>query len=98
MNRVQQGLLTGLGLLALLASATGIGLAQHNGTLRAQVAERQQYVQQTAPLEGLYRDMVRTLAELSARQQDEQLRALLQRHGITYNLTPPAASAAPARK
>ncbi len=98
MNRVQHGLLTGLGLLALLASATSMVLTRHNGTLRTQVAERQQYVQQTAQLEGLYRDMVRTLAELAARQQDDQLRALLQRHGITYDITPPPASAAPARK
>ena len=90
-----------LGLLALAAAVASIGLAQHNNGLRRDLAEQQQFVQQSVPLEGLYREMVRALAELSARNNDESLRALLQRHGITYNLQAPAtapAAAQPARK
>lgn len=98
MNKIQHGALTLLGLLALAAAAAGIGLTQHNTGLRRGIAEQQQYVQQSVQLETLYREMVRALAELSARSGDESLRSLLQRHGITYNVTPPAAPAQPARK
>lgn len=97
MNRAQHLGTSALGLLALAAAVAGVGLAQHNSALRRDLAEQQQFVQQSVPLEGLYREMVRALAELSARNGDESLRALLQRHGITYNLQAPAA-AQPARK
>lgn len=98
MNKIQHALLTLLGALALAAAATSIGLTQHNADLRLGIAGQQQYVQQSVQLEGLYRDMVRALAELSARSQDEQLRSLLQRHGITFNQNAPAAPAQPAKK
>jgi len=101
MNKIEHGIVTSLAGLALLAAATGIGLNLHNGRLRAELGQGQQYVQQSVQLEGLYREMVRALAELSARHSDEALRSLLQRHGITYNLSAaPAANAAavPARK
>lgn len=98
MNKIQHGSLTLLGLLALGAAATGIGLTQHNNGLRRGLAEQQQYVQQSVQMESLYREMVRALAELSARSGDESLRSLLQRHGITYNLNTPAAPALPGKK
>ncbi len=102
MNTLQHAVLTLLGVAALAAAGTGIALAEHNGGLRRQMGEQQQYLQQSVQLEGLYREMVRALAELSARTGDEPLRALLQRHGISYNLNPspaPAAAAVPpARK
>jgi hypothetical protein len=98
MNTLQHSILTGLGVLALGATVTGIGLTEHNNGLRRGIAEQQQYVQQSVQLEGLYREMVRALAELSARSGDESLRSLLQRHGITYNLNAPAAPAQPAKK
>ena len=99
MNRSQHLACTALGLLALMAAGSSIGLAQHNAALRQDLAAQQQFVQQSVPLEGLYREMVRALAELSARHGDEPLRALLQRHGITYNLQPTAAAPAqPAAK
>lgn len=101
MNRLQHLSTTLLALLALAAAASSIGLAQHNNALRRDLAEQQQFVQQSVPLESLYREMVRALAELSARHGDESLRALLQRHGITYNLQAPATApvaAQPARK
>lgn len=94
MNRIQHALLTLLGVLALAAAATSVGLTQHNADLRRGIAEQQQYVQQSVQLEGLYREMVRALAELAASRRDEDLRLLLQRHGITYTPTPPAPAAA----
>jgi D-alanine-D-alanine ligase-like ATP-grasp enzyme len=50
-------------------------------------------VQQSLQLEGLYREIVRALAELGARNNDEQVRGLLQQHGISYTVNPPAAAA-----
>lgn len=97
MNTLQHTILTGLGALAVGAAATSIGLTEHNNGLRRSMAGQQQYVQQSVQLEGLYREMVRALAELSARSGDESLRSLLQRHGITYNLSAPAAPTAPAQ-
>ena len=99
MNKTQHAVLTLLGLLALAAAGTSIGLTQHNAGLRRAMAEQQQYVQQSVQLEGLYREMVRALAELSARSNDESLRGLLQRHGISYNVNPSsAAPSQPVRK
>lgn len=94
MTTFQHRLLTALAALALLAALAGVGLGQHNQGLRAQALQQQQYVQQSVQLEGLYREMVRALAELSARQGDEPLRTLLQRHGITYNAAPVPTAAA----
>lgn len=98
MNKLQHALLTVLGIGALAAAVAGIGLSQHNAGLRRGLAEQQQFVQQSVQLEGLYREMVRALAELAARSNDEQLRSLLQRHGITYNVNSPAVPALPAKK
>lgn len=84
-------------LLCCALVAAQIALTQANAATRGQIAQRQQYVQQSLQLEGLYREIVRALAELSARHQDQDLRALLQRHGITYNVAPaPATAPAPA--
>ncbi len=101
MNKLQHAVLTLLGVAALAAAGTGIALAEQNGALRRQIGDQQQYLQQSVQLEGLYREMVRALAELSARSGDEPMRALLQHHGISFNVNPgpaPAAAAQPARK
>ena len=94
MNTLQHRLLSTLGGLALAAAVAVIGLAQYNAGLRRQIGDQQQYLQQSVQLEGLYREMVRALAELSARSGDEPLRALLQRHGIQYSVNAPAATPA----
>lgn len=99
MTRLQHTLLATLAALALAAAAIGIGLSQHNAGLRRDIGQQQLYVQQSVQLEGLYRELARALAELSARHQDEPLRALLQRHGISYTPAAPAApTAQPTRK
>lgn len=88
--------LTVLGALALALSAASIALASGNRSLQAQLAQRQQYVQQSLQLEGLYREIVRALAELATRNSDAELKALLGQHGISVNTAAPAAPAAPA--
>ncbi|MDP1902019.1 MAG: hypothetical protein Q8K96_16455 [Rubrivivax sp.] len=96
MNRVQFSIATSAAALAAVAMGASVTLAAMNRSLQQDIGQRQQYVQQSVQLEGLYREIVRALAELGARYNDQQVRELLQRHGITYtaNNAPPAAAGA----
>jgi len=88
-----------LALLALVLAFINGVLHSANRTLQAQANERQLFVQQTVQLEGLYQQLIRGLAEVSARANDRQLAGVLAKHGITVTYTPqpqPAATAAPA--
>lgn len=96
MTRLQYWIATALGLACCALVAADIVLSLGNAATRNGLTQRQQYVQQSVQLEGLYREIVRTLAELAARNNDNDVKTMLQRHGITYNVNPPAASAAPA--
>ena len=91
MNRLQFSLATALGALCLLMAGTNVTLSSLNRGLQGDIATRQQYVQQSVQLEGLYREIIRALAELGARNNDQDVRALLQRHGISYTMNPPDA-------
>ena len=107
MSRMQWWFVSALAGLALLLMASSLTLGALNRSLQAEVGVRQQYVQQSLQLETLYREIIRALAELGARNNDGNLREMLQRHGITYDAAPapapaaaaaPPAAAAPARK
>jgi hypothetical protein len=88
-------------LLVALASAaaalTGANMWAFsiNRQLQADVNERAQYIQQSSQLEQLAREMANALAQLAARNQDEQVRAMLAGLGVTMAVTNalPAASA-----
>jgi len=73
-------------LLVLALVLANVFLSRSNAQLQREVNERQLYIQQTLQLEGLYREMVRALAELAVQNKDERLRALLASQGITVNL------------
>jgi hypothetical protein len=88
--------LTVIAAASFVAMLVNIGFGVANGNARTDVNQRQQFVQQSVQLEGLYKDIVRSLAELGARNNDGDVKALLQKHGITYNVNPPAATPAPA--
>jgi hypothetical protein len=94
MKRWQHALLTTLGTACLLAAAAGATLSTMNRELQGQVNQRQQYLQQSVQLEGLYREMVRALAELAARRSDDDLQRLLGKHGISVSVAPPPAAGA----
>ena len=95
MNAMQFWATTTLGVCCLAVLAGNVVLSTSNKTAQADIAVRQQYVQQSVQLEGLYREIVRALAELGARNNDNDVKAMLQRHGISYSVNAPAAPAAP---
>ncbi len=96
MNKLQFWAATALGALCLTLALATVTMASMNRGLQGDINVRQQYVQQSVQLEGLYKEIVRALAELGARHNDQDVRALLQQHGISYTVNPPAAPAAPA--
>ncbi len=85
-----------LALLGLVSTGVNIALLTANRGVQAEIAQRQQYVQQSLQLENLYRELVRALGELSVRRDDAALRGMLQRHGINAPPAPAPSTAAPA--
>jgi len=51
-----------------------------------EVNSRQQYIQQSIQLEGLYREIVKALADLSIKNNDKQIRDMLASQGITVTV------------
>jgi hypothetical protein len=90
------GVAIALGVCCLLLALANVTLGSMNRGLQGEIGVRQQYVQQSVQLEGLYREIIRGLAELGARNNDQDVRAMLQRHGISYSVNPPVVPAAPA--
>jgi len=78
----------------ILAIANAV-LFSRNRADQIEINGRAQFVQQSAQLENLFNEMVRALAELSARNNDEQLKALLQGVGITFTLNNPSPTQLP---
>lgn len=84
-------LLAGLGVAVV---AFNVYMFTSNRTVQSQINAQAQYVQQTQQLEVLYREIVKSLADLSLRNDDSQLRDLLAAHGITVNANGAAPNAA----
>ena len=88
--------LTLLALAGVALAGMNMMLYQGNRATQAEIAGRQQYIAQSAQLEGLYREIVKALADLSVKAQDGDLRNLLAGQGITVSTTPIPPSLAPA--
>lgn len=96
----QYSVLIALGaLVVVLVVANGVLFTKNRGA-QAELNARQQYLQQTVGLESLYRDIVKALAELGAKNNDQQLLQMLAAQGINVSVTPaapaPAAQPTPA--
>lgn len=63
-----------------------------NQSLQREVAERQQFITQSVQIQGIAREIVTALANLAAKNNDEQLKRLLTSHGITFSENPPTAA------
>lgn len=96
MDRNRYWILNTLAIVSLVLVLVNIVLYDRNRGLQADVSNRNLYIQKSLQLEGIYQPLLRTLADLSVRYDDAQLRALLAKQGITVNVTtPPAQAPAP---
>ncbi len=86
LKKTQFLLLTGVALLSLVLVVANTVLFTQNRALQTSFGGRQQFIQQSVQLEGLYQQMVKALAELAAKNNDDQLRSLLNAQGITFTL------------
>lgn len=90
MTTLQYRLLLALGALALCLAIVNAVLFSANRHEQNELATRGQYIQQSLQLEPLYQSLIKSLAELAARDDDGQLRELLGSQGITFSSSPPA--------
>lgn len=94
--RWQHHLLSALGAAALLMVLVNTLLFMLNGNARNELNQRQQFIQQTVPIEALYRDIVKSLAELAVKERDKPLLDMLSAQGLTITPSGQMAPAAPA--
>ena len=86
-------------IVALVAAATAayaMVMSNQNRAAQNDFAGRGRFIQESIQLEGLYRETVKALADLSIRNQDKPLADLLTAQGITVTppgATPPSAAA-----
>jgi hypothetical protein len=79
-------LLTLLAMIAAVLVVVNMFLFVANQRLNREVAERQQFIVQSAQIQGIAKEIVTALANLAVKNNDEQLKQLLASHGITYSV------------
>lgn len=90
LDRWQFNLVVFLAAVTLVLVIANMALFTRNRAQQQEINERQLYIQQTAQIEGLYQQLIRGIAELSARNNDAALGAVLGRQGITFSVAPSA--------
>lgn len=88
LKNVQFWVLSALGAACLAAVAVNILLASNNQGLRLRVNERAQLIARSATAALVYRQMVQALAQLSVRNHDPRLQAVLARQGLKVRVQP----------
>jgi hypothetical protein len=96
LSKLEFWILTVLAVLVAVLIAVNMVLFGNNRQVQTEVNERALFIQQTVPLEALSRDIAVALAQLGARSQDEQIRALLSSLGITVSVNAPPPQPSPA--
>lgn len=86
LTRWQFNALVGLGVLSLLLTLLNATLFTFNRDTQAAIAQRQQYIQQSIALEGLYREIVKALAEAGTRANDRALLDVLAAQGLSVTM------------
>ena len=83
------GLLWGVAAFAVIALgfvAANIFLHRSNLALQEELAQRQQFINESIRLSRLNSQLVQALATLAAQSDDEAIRNLLASHGITFTV------------
>lgn len=94
--RWQHHLLSALGAAALLMVLVNALLFTLNRDAQTALNQRQQFIQQTVPVEALYRDIVKSLAEMAVKDKDKPLLDMLAAQGLTITASGSAAPSVPA--
>lgn len=82
------GFFTPLAVLILILVLVNVLLTLANQFLRQQLNERQQVLSQSMQMEGLYREIVTTLATVAVKTNDPQIKGLLASQGINLDGDP----------
>ncbi|HEV8344162.1 MAG TPA: hypothetical protein VGR30_17550 [Candidatus Binatia bacterium] len=88
------GFLTPLAVLILILTLVNVLLTFGNQSLRLQLTEQQQFINQTIQMEALQREIVQTLASVAVKYNDPQLKSLLVSQGVNVGGEPKAAGGA----
>ena len=88
MTSLHHRVLVLLGALALLLAIANAVMFSSNRQAQNELATRGQYVQQSLQLEPLYQSLIKSLADLAAKDNDTALRELLASQGISFSTTP----------
>ena len=100
LSKWQFNLLTALGATALLLVIVNMLLSTLNRNVQIALNQQQAFIQQTVPLEGLYRDIVKALAEMAVKGNDRQVLDMLSAQGLSVSVNNPVtvpAEPAPAK-
>lgn len=89
LKKWQFTLLTVLALVSLVLVVTNIVLYTGNREVQNEFSTRALFIQQSLQIEPLYQNIVRNLAELSAKTNDPQITQLLTSQGITFTVNQP---------
>ena len=92
MTTLQYRALLALGALALCLAIVNAVMFSANRQAQNELATRGQYIQESLQLEPLYQSLIKSLADLAARDNDTALRELLASQGITFSVGEAAAS------
>jgi hypothetical protein len=82
------GFLTPLAVLLVILVLVNVLLTLGNQSLRQHLTERQQFLSQSIQMEGLYREIVTTLAGVAVKTNDPDLKSLLASQGINLGGDP----------
>jgi len=84
-----------IGLITLILVFVNMFLLVGNQSLQRIVAERQQVIMRSIQMQGPAREVISAMANLAVRSDDEQLKQLLAKHGITVSVNPARPTGAP---
>jgi hypothetical protein len=84
-----------VGFITLILVFVNMFLLVGNQSLQRIVAERQQAIMRSIQMQGPAREVINALANLAVRSDDEQLKQLLAKHGITVSVNPAPPTGAP---
>ena len=86
MTTLQYRVLVMLGALAL--AIVNAVMFSHNRQVQNELAARGQYIQQSLQLDPFYQSLIKSPADLAAKNNDAQLCELLSSQGISFSANP----------